>query len=152
MYIHPISIHAPTRGATYHFRIATGYGDRFQSTLPRGERPRQSQWRPFQKQISIHAPTRGATGAEYSAYRKFKDFNPRSHEGSDNSGVLLYQLRRISIHAPTRGATSQEQLTCHLNEFQSTLPRGERRSRISNHGGGWPISIHAPTRGATIGC
>ena len=33
-------------------------------------------------------------------------FNPRSHEGSDNSGGVTYTKNLgISIHAPTRGAT-----------------------------------------------
>ena len=33
-----ISIHAPTRGATHTYHLCC-YSDRFQSTLPRGERP-----------------------------------------------------------------------------------------------------------------
>ena len=60
-----------------------------------------------QQPISIHAPARGATGITHSAW----------------SGLL------ISIHAPARGATGSEK---HANrepdQFQSTLPRGERPS------------------------
>ena len=33
------------------------------------------------------------------------DFNPRSHEGSDNSKINATHGIVISIHAPTRGAT-----------------------------------------------
>ena len=78
-----ISIHAPTRGATvtiYGVRVVEG---KFQSTLPRGERRQtmKSAWQPT-------------------------DFNPRSHEGSDNRTTFYYlPVSLISIHAPTRGAT-----------------------------------------------
>ena len=58
--------------------------------------------------ISIHAPARGAT--PLACYVRFsnRNFNPRSREGSDSFGLLrpLFQ-----------------------SEFQSTLPRGERRRR-----------------------
>ena len=54
--------------------------------------------------ISIHAPTRGAT------------FCSRLH----------YHLRAISIHAPTRGATIVLNDALTFEQFQSTLPRGER--------------------------
>ena len=59
---------------------------------------------------------------------KIKDFNPRSHERSDEIDFLLILLDDISIHAPTRGAT----FVC-LNLRHLTA-----------------ISIHAPTRGATF--
>ena len=76
----------------------------FQSTLPRGER------RYLCQQDS------------YLIY-----FNPRSHEGSDQSTSSCKQVYRISIHAPTRGAT----LLFLIHKLTIT------------------ISIHAPTRGAT---
>ena len=57
-------------------------------------------------QISIHAPARGATVG--------KDAN------------VLADV--ISIHAPARGATCRRHLqSTRKTEFQSTLPRGERR-------------------------
>ena len=126
-----ISIHAPTRGATV---LDGNYDDKgqFQSTLPRGERqtwrlceilqrnlnPRShegsdghSDLRERLKQyISIHAPTRGATTPSASTQDLPINFNPRSHEGSDARGLL----RDLSAY-----------------KFQSTLPRGERRSRSS---------------------
>ena len=61
-----ISIHAPTRGATQIGFIDTGYF-RFQSTLPRGERP-----------------------ASKSTVNAITDFNPRSHEGSDRFPIKLF--------------------------------------------------------------
>ena len=104
--------------------------------------------------ISIHAPTRGATGAGLSMPMLHRNFNPRSHERSDSSGIspcvyrstfqstlpreerqrldrLVFSVRLISIHAPTRGATDVSERVIKL----------------------LIISIHAPTRGATVpGC
>ena len=54
-------------------------------------------------------------------------FNPRSHKGSDPSGEERSILFAISIHAPTRGATlSLKKRGFQSEEFQSTLPQGER--------------------------
>ena len=60
--------------------------------------------KPFR--ISIHAPTRGATKIRGGASR-----------------MIL-----ISIHAPTRGATEDLKVIFQITQFQSTLPRGERRN------------------------
>ncbi len=85
--IKKISIHAPTRGATL--------------------------WRSCRCQIrliSIHAPTRGATQQQGRLLFPWRDFNPRSHEGSDHVGGANNRLdSKISIHAPTRGATPGSQ-------------------------------------------
>ena len=100
----------------------------FQSTLPREERPVRRYSLPL---ISVN-------------------FNPRSHERSDNIQNLTFALTK---------------------RFQSTLPREERRcmrvriaaplcnfnprshersdSKCSRNDTGKDISIHAPTRGAT---
>ena len=123
-----ISIHAPTRGAT-------GPGQRA------GE---------DQKRISIHAPTRGATGIRKpdvpgaSGFQStlpqgerresgsqmclvHRDFNPRSHKGSDGTDRFIQVRNTISIHAPTRGATTFPPARYgHPGRFQSTLPQGER--------------------------
>ena len=98
-----ISIHAPTRGATYVAAVRSIPG-----------------------KISIHAPTRGATRKpdNNSNNSKFQStlprgerhkrplffvceayFNPRSHEGSDQTLSSVRCSPQISIHAPTRGAT-----------------------------------------------
>ena len=55
-----ISIHAPTRGATS---------------------PGEDS--PLLNTISIHAPTRGATSSILIQILSISNFNPRSHEGSD---------------------------------------------------------------------
>ena len=60
---------------------------RFQSTLPRRERP--------------FPPSPG---------RPLVHFNPRSREGSDDAIVKSTDLRKISIHAPAKGATSRHSI------------------------------------------
>ena len=133
-----ISILAPTRGATPRGGSIALVCFRFQSSLPRGERPLSRQLHPCPR-----------------------DFNPRSHEGSD----LFFRFLRffpllISILAPTRGATAgaaSPRSECnHFNprshegsdvdaslnyinddvEFQSSLPRGERLSVIFQYKSG----------------
>ena len=100
-----ISIHAPTRGATDHCMYTGWYGV-----------------------ISIHAPTRGATLLSATA------------------SVIIH----ISIHAPTRGATTHKsRKTNAVLKFQSTLPQGERPIQVDCLICRIQISIHAPTRGAT---
>ena len=99
-----VSIHAPTRGATSGFKL-----DREQSD------------------VSIHAPTRGATWStsRNGAEREFQSTRPRGARRRVVTGQV--QFTDVSIHAPTRGATSDQQ--------QTTSARS--------------VSIHAPTRGAT---
>ena len=78
----PISIHAPAEGATCRLRHHIK-GGKFQSTLPRRERPTC---------ICKTSPIRY--------------FNPRSRGGSDNLPVFPQHLIvHISIHAPAEGAT-----------------------------------------------
>ena len=79
-----ISIHAPTRGATFLC----------------GCRARR-------EIISIHAPTRGATQSQVTQLNSDLHFNPRSHKGSDViDPARTPRAYKISIHAPTRGATT----------------------------------------------
>ena len=127
----PISIHAPTRGATPcllldifctpYFNPRSHEGSdradersykrvqKFQSTLPRGERHRISKNHFSYCNISIHAPTRGATASPNNddGSNRFQStlprgerqsgtnggykanyFNPRSHEGSDFDAII----------------------------------------------------------------
>ncbi len=136
----------PLRVAVVH-RIG-----RFQSTLPRGERPRgsnrnrlrQTCFNPRSRagsdqalldsnggvfRVSIHAPARGATSSSSPLPHAPRSFNPRSRAGSDAAGLIT--------NAPRL--------------FQSTLPRGERRSYTRCKRQRFWVSIHAPARGATAG-
>ena len=145
-----VSIHAPTRGATYckSLRVAS-------------------------IRVSIHAPTRGATQYVARMRERFRSFNPRTHTGCDVSGAdcslakslvsihaptrgatycksLRVASMRVSIHAPTRGATFCDiGRVLHLLLFQSTHPHGVRHRVASISSYFSIVSIHAPTRGAT---
>ena len=100
--------------------------------------------------ISIHAPAKGATQLVCRKYRAGDNFNPRSREGSDRNGFQPAYKPCISIHAPAKGATiakhfdqSEIRISIHAPakgatktrchnpkncfQFQSTLPRRERR-------------------------
>ena len=99
-----ISILAPTRGATSRnvlfLRIRL-----FQSSLPRGERL----WPPgLQQHFS-------------------RNFNPRSHEGSDGSQDTLRAFGRFQSSLPRGERLSCPFLVPACHKFQSSLPRGERR-------------------------
>ena len=167
-----VSIHAPAWGAT---QSSTGLrcSVEFQSTRPRGARPREIRQYALGDRVSIHAPAWGAT---------------LDHVG-------LNDLGRVSIHAPAWGATPSpcpgsrstgcfnprarvgrdskpSALSTSLMQFQSTRPRGARLfscmfptppSWVSIHAPAWGatrrrkdvgrcgrVSIHAPAWGATI--
>ena len=129
---------------------------KFQSTLPRGERPFFLAIIQPSSVISIHAPARGATINQHIIAIYQQNFNPRSREGSDPDrrpactcscrisihaparGATLYHLvlqrgAIISIHAPARGATSKiKGFQPFQLVFQSTLPRGERLVQRAN--------------------
>ena len=99
----------------------------FQSTLPRGER--LSVFAPAQQPAYFNPRSREGSDAHHpSVFFHFTHFNPRSREGSDelNAYERIRYLR-----------------------FQSTLPRGERRTVTIADRDGNKISIHAPARGAT---
>ena len=100
-----ISIRAPARGATGIWRVA----ERFPN-------------------ISICAPARGATSRSVHTRRRINHFNPRSHEGSDITGMANVR---------------------HQKAFQSALPRGERPAGAFTRADGSIISIRAPARGTT---
>ena len=76
-----ISIHAPAKGATPSDKLVE-FRSRFQSTLPRRERPDIADALDFAR-----------------------DFNPRSREGSDALFSPTFSPISISIHAPAKGAT-----------------------------------------------
>ena len=142
-----VSIHAPTRGATFAhlafrpFRNVSIHAPTRGATLI-------VDWFWGEPCVSIHAPTRGATNGEdvkplYVAFQSTPPrgerllillavfsllcFNPRPHEGSDS-------LRK--------------ELRCKRSCFN---PRPHEGSdlRLSPYDFYTPVSIHAPTRGAT---
>ena len=143
-----ISIRAPARGATFNSPVNDPVLQ-FQSALPRGERH-------LQRNIII--PTKnfnprsreGSDPGSCWTDAALSNFNPRSREGSDISGGKFRDMLLISIRAPARGATGST-LQCFrfVIQFQSALPRGERRSGAIRLNNFFIISIRAPARGAT---
>ena len=142
-----ISIHAPTRGATRK-PDNNSNNSKFQSTLPRGERRRATEKSEVNKVFQSTLP-RGERHKRPLFFVCEANFNPRSHEGSDQTLSSVRCSPQISIHAPTRGATiafsvfsvplrnfnprSHEgsdnadlNMRSSKQKFQSTLPRGER--------------------------
>ena len=98
----------------------------FQSTLPREERHRGNRRRS-------------------DCY----NFNPRSHERSDEVEAKRKAKLEISIHAPTRGATVRKSRKTWNRLISIHAPtRGATDDEIINNALE-QISIHAPTRGAT---
>ena len=164
-----ISIRAPARGATGR-PCQLLYVKGFQSALPRGERlpltrgmlqvhdfnPRSREgsdtiWSDIVSRtgISIRAPARGATLHFLRHFRCHVNFNPRSREGSDSINFANCFCDTISIRAPARGATFNSPVNDPVLQFQSALPRGERRSGAIRLNNFFIISIRAPARGAT---
>ena len=83
-----VSIHAPTRGATL-FRSQIQCSSLFQSTHPHGVRRIRSAIKHRGVLVSIHAPTRGATLATYPLRGFSSGFNPRTHTGCDQTGMMI---------------------------------------------------------------
>ena len=126
MPLYHISIHAPVKGATNALSNNMIMADRFQSTLPPGERPREGIQtamdnlfqsalprgeRHGQAEIFINGsifqstlPPGERLATETMVSESF-DFNPRSREGNDPSCEYGFVSYPISIHAPARGAT-----------------------------------------------
>ena len=164
----PVSIHAPTWGATLAGSIRIGACE-FQSTHPHGVRRLGTNFVPLRPcfnprthmgcdcishtthqvlQVSIHAPTWGATRIPCQTQR------PSSFQSTHPHGVRHWQGvgRRglqVSIHAPTWGATEETANILAGQMFQSTHPHGVRQIYVSQVVETPQVSIHAPTWGAT---
>ncbi len=123
--------------------------DKFQSTLPRGERPRSAPpccwYTEFQSTLPRGERPEAAENRLWPG--KFQSTLPRGERRLCRLSGRKPQT--ISIHAPTRGATSYPYAVVSVGLFQSTLPRGERLKGLSTRPAYIWISIHAPTRGAT---
>jgi len=128
--IPPVSIHAPTRGATGGFFAVYG-AFAFQFTRPRGARrgakarnganacfnsrahegrdspPDMQRRQCFQFQFTR---PRGARQIINHATAIKNGFNSRAHEGRDAFHGAATPFASVSIHAPTRGATAKRQI------------------------------------------
>ena len=121
-----ISIHAPTWGATHCTATPEGRWVTFQSTHPRGVRRASN---PATITIFDFNP-RTHVGCDYYCICKYSKkfyFNPRTHVGCDLTFDANILTCYISIHAPTWGATNMLSANIAIKLFQSTHPRGVRR-------------------------
>ena len=98
-----VSIHAPTRGATYTKGATTGLR-KFQSTHPRG--------------------VRRLSNSKFFRIVKFQSTHPRGVRPYYQANMV--KAVYVSIHAPTRGATQIVISDFTFYVFQSTHPRGVR--------------------------
>ena len=110
---------------------SSGCSNEFQSTLPRGERPGRNRKDGHGYTISIHAPTRGATLLDVKCDREAHISIHAPTRGATGQICHLVHFPYISIHAPTRGATPVQKARFYGRIFQSTLPRGERRTQVT---------------------
>ena len=166
-----ISIHAPTKGATWtqyiSFVLYINFNPRshegsdgsyktscspnltFQSTLPRRERPFCHSLLPSFEGFQSTLPRRERP-YRFIEYDEKLDFNPRSHEGSDTGSIPVSPSCLISIHAPTKGATTGEFKTMVIPFISIHAPtKGATALHLIHKQISPSISIHAPTKGAT---
>ena len=121
-----ISIHAPARGATYAAGTITET-EKFQSTLPRGERPVPISTQRFPRRISIHAPARGATRPCRVIHHNAASFQSTLPRGERReTSVLLTALITFQSTLPRGERRLGNRWSRDRTQFQSTLPRGER--------------------------
>ncbi len=119
-----VSIHAPAWGETDVAELMAFF-DVFQSTPPRGGRPRSGS--PFPAAICFNPrPRVGGDVVTRSAARLAKCFNPRPRVGGDRGFAQVGAVLVVSIHAPAWGATIPRFTYDSETGFQSTPPRGGR--------------------------
>ena len=144
-----ISIHTPTKGATWCFKMHHVHFW-FQSTLPRRERPsyhyskvlsirfqstlprreRQFQQKDFLQYWSYFNPHSHEGSDVRSTFTDWKtgNFNPHSHEGSDSSSRSLLLCNSYFNPHSHEGSDIYIHISTYIfTLFQSTLPRRERR-------------------------
>ena len=128
-----MSIHAPTRGATFALHPSDRYEIHFN---PRSHEGSDRLLGCPTNPVGYFNP-RSHEGSDRllgCPTNPVGYFNPRSHEGSDLNRHFPCTFFAISIHAPTRGATFRDiTIICTMVVFQSTLPRGERHYNLNTY-------------------
>ena len=149
--VNGISIHAPAKGATRISSTVTPVASYFNPRSREGSDGVCRAYAPEEGRFQSTLPRRERPYNRSGQLRDHRYFNPRSREGSDATfprprlrrdtrfqstlprrerpacGALGKLLQAISIHAPAKGATA----------------RCDPRPSL------WCISIHAPAKGAT---
>ena len=125
----PVSIHAPTGGATRR-ACAAGAPSAFQFTRPRGARLVRLHNLRRQVVFQFTRP-RGARLVSRANRARNVSFNSRAHGGRDPIYDVVHYAIQVSIHAPTGGATSAPAKKLGKPSFQFTRPRGGARLSAS---------------------
>ncbi len=124
---------------------------KFQFTLPRGERQRVVE---SPLRFTIRFNSRSREGSDVATSRTsfvISGFNSRSREGSD-AKFLIATVNTCGFNSRSREGSDKERdgQLMELVQFQFTLPRGERLFAATGDDVNLTIvSIHAPARGAT---
>ena len=146
---HEISIHAPTRGATFHPRYPNLPREISIHAPTRGATSTTPE-DPTVFPISIHAPTRGATMPYLRQVPVPQNFNPRSHEGSDtNWSSCLTWVTYFNPRSHEGSDPSRYRPSYLYYNFNPRSHEGSDLCRSRHDIQKYTISIHAPTRGAT---
>ena len=143
-----VSIHAPTRGATYEYHRYLGKCKVSIHAPTRGA-TLLIYFSGCNFKVSIHAPTRGATSwtVANTSRSGFQSTHPRGVRRGIGYVPRYYDWFQSTHPRGVRLIGSSNY--AFSNEFQSTHPRGVRRyARIYLLFFPY-VSIHAPTRGAT---
>ena len=85
---HPVSIHAPTQGATQSF-LCYALFDVVSIHAPTQGATGNVPYKKNSAVVSIHAPTQGATVISRKVYSTNISFNPRTHAGCDPIAIGL---------------------------------------------------------------
>ena len=140
-----VSIHAPTRGATFQLLAH----QQLKSFNPRAHERRDNQTdrQHIANKVSIHAPTRGATlvVTRLPHIKQFQSTRPR--EARLPPQVKIKPIECFNPRAHERRDFSSANNGA-IFMFQSTRPREARHQKFLRVEVDF-VSIHAPTRGAT---
>ena len=121
-----ISIHAPAWGATDTKCSIMDTERDFNPRSRMGSDVNTTRFPVFQVDFNPRSRM-GSDPLNVGTSAELLNFNPRSRMGSDIIPIdCRYSLHRISIHAPAWGATQALHYWGLDQEFQSTLPHGER--------------------------
>ena len=131
-----VSIHAPTKGATFFLFRCPALPPRFNPRSHEGSDP--SAIRVPESFLCFNPRSHeGSDLLRHCLLVPSYSFNPRSHEGSDFLRLSISSLWFVSIHAPTKGATASfDSPVTYFCGFQSTLPRRERLNTAKDSGWG----------------
>mgnify|MGYP006886762965 CR=1 FL=1 len=144
----PVSIHAPTGGATG--RTSVPGARRGFNSRAHGGRDLPNAPARFPARVSIHAPTGGATCRCLTATARATAFQFTRPRGARHATVEYVTGESVSIHAPTGGATRDRRVRNGRVCFNSRA-HGGRDLLYPRLGHPQVVSIHAPTGGATRG-